>query len=181
MCTTSSKFYPRLKPLRKSSTSLSNLLDIISDYIPSQESTSSLLVPRHRYTLRNLLSCRLSTDASTINLFALSSNSALTLARQHAQPSSDTHSSELFPQSYLTSGLDIASLLSSDAQTAYLSGHFFSEVIIPTPVPAHIRLPEYYTADHSRPPTPNVADYPIGVDGTNFKVQTHIQYFTLQK
>ena len=42
---------------------------------------------------------------------------------------------------------------------------FFSEVIIPTPVPAHIRLPEYYTADHSRPPTPNFADYPLRVDG----------------
>ena len=35
----------------------------------------------------------------------------------------------------------------------------------PTPVPAHIRLPEDYTADHSRPPTPNFADYPLRVDG----------------
>ena len=34
-----------------------------------------------------------------------------------------------------------------------------------SPVPAHIRLPEYYTADHSRPPTPNFADYPLRVDG----------------
>ena len=42
---------------------------------------------------------------------------------------------------------------------------FFSEVIIPTPVPAHNRLPEYYLADHSRPPTPNFADYPLRVDG----------------
>ena len=40
----------------------------------------------------------------------------------------------------------------------------FSEVIIPTPVPAHIRLPEYYTADQSRPPAPNFANYPIRVD-----------------
>ena len=54
--TTSSKFYPPLKPLRKSSTSLSNLLeDNTSDYIPSKESTSSLFVPHHRYNLLNLL------------------------------------------------------------------------------------------------------------------------------
>ena len=89
------------------------------------------------------------------------------LQRQHAQPlSSDTHSSELVPQSYFTSGLDTASLLSSDVQTAYLSGNLFSEVLIPTPVPPHIRLPEYYTSEHSRPPTPNFTDYPIRVDGT---------------
>ena len=37
--------------------------------------------------------------------------------------------------------------------------------IIPSPVPAHIRLPEYYTTDHSRTPTPNFADYPLRVDG----------------
>ena len=79
--------------------------------------------------------------------------------------SSETHSSELIPSPYFTSGFETASLLSSDAQTAFLSRNFFSEVIIPTPVPAHIRLPEYYTADHSRPPTHNFADYPFRVDG----------------
>ena len=36
------------------------------------------------------------------------------------------------------------------------------EVLVPTPVPAHIRLPENYTADHSR----QFADYPIRVNGT---------------
>ena len=56
--------------------------------------------------------------------------------------SSDTQSSELGPQSYFTSGLETASLLSSDVQTALLSRNLFSEVLIPTPVPAHIRLPE---------------------------------------
>ena len=71
------------------------------------------------------------------------------------------------PQSYLTSsGLDRASLLSSDDQTAYLSGNLFSEVLVPTPVAPHIRIPEYFTYDQSRPPTPNFADYPIRVDGT---------------
>ena len=72
---------------------------------------------------------------------------------------------EFIPSPYFTSDFETASLLSSDAQTAFLSGNLFSEVIIPTPVPAHIRLPEYYTADQSRPPTPNFADYPLRVDG----------------
>ena len=78
--------------------------------------------------------------------------------------SSETHSSELIPSPYFTSCFETASLLSSDSQTAFLSGNFFSEVIIPTPVPAHIRLPEYYSADHSKPPTPNFADYALRVD-----------------
>ena len=166
LSTTPSKLYPPLKPLRKPSTSLSNLLDTItSDYAPSQD-TSSLFVPKHRYNLRDLPSRRLSTDTSTINFSALSSNSALRLVRQHAQPlSSDTPSSELFQSPYFTSGFETASLLSSNPQTAFLSGDLFSQVVIPTPVPAHIRLPEYYTAEHSRPPTPNFADYPLRVDG----------------
>ena len=33
-------------------------------------------------------------------------------------------------------------------------------------VPAYIRIPEYFTVEHSRPPTPTFADYPIQVDGT---------------
>ena len=88
------------------------------------------------------------------------------LARQHAQPlSSDTDSSEFAPQSYFTTGLDTASLLCYDVQTAFLSGNFFSEVLIPISVPPHVRLPEYYTTEHSRPPTPNFADYLVRVDG----------------
>ena len=166
LSTTSSKLYPPLKPLRKPSTSLSNLLDNTSEYTPSQETTSSLFIPQHRYSLRDLPSRRLSTDTSTLDISALSSNSALRLVRQHAQPlSSETHSSELVPSPYFTSGFDTASLLSSNAQTAFLSGNLFSEVIIHTPVPAHVRLPEYYTANHSRPPTPIFADYPLRVDG----------------
>ena len=69
--TTSSKLYPPLKQLRKLSTSLSKLLNKTSDYIPSQESTSSLFVPHHRYNLRNLHSRRLSTDTSTLGFSAL--------------------------------------------------------------------------------------------------------------
>ena len=165
LSTTSSKLYPPLKPLRKPSTSLSNLLDNTSEFAPSQD-TSSLFVPQHRYNLRDLPSRRLSTDTSTLNFSALSSNSALRFLRQHAQPlSSDTHSSELFQSPYFTSGFDTASLLFSNAQTAFLSGDLLSQVVIPTPVLAHIRLPEYYTAEHSSPPNPNFADYPLRVDG----------------
>ena len=178
--TTSSNVYPPLKPLRKPSSSLSRLLDNTSDYKPSQESTSSLFVPHHRYNLRNLPSHRLSTDTSTLNFSALSSYSTLRLARQHAQPlSSETLPSEFDPQSYFTSGLDTASLLSSDAQPAFLSGSFFSEVLIPTPVTAHIRIPEYYTAEHSRPPTPIFADYPIRVDGTTIYDPSHDPRFPI--
>ena len=163
---TTSKLYPPLKPLRKPSTSLSNLLDKTSEFTSSQETTRSVFITQRKYNFRDLSSRRRSTDTSTLNLSALSSNSALGLVRQHAKPlSSETHSSELIPSHYFTSGFDTASLLTSDAQTAFLSGNLFSEVIIPTPVLAHIRLPEYYTADHSRPPTPNFADYPLRVDG----------------
>ena len=38
--------------------------------------------------------------------------------------------------------------------------------MIPTPVPLHIRLPEYYTTEYFRPPTPNFGHYAIRVDGT---------------
>ena len=79
--------------------------------------------------------------------------------------SSETHSSDFIPSPYFTSGFETASLLSSDAHTAFFTGNLLSEVIILAPVPAHIRIPEYYTTDQSRPPTPNFADYPLRVDG----------------
>ena len=56
---------------------------------------------------------------------------------------------------------------------------FFSEVIIPTPVPAHIRIPEYYTADQSRPPTSNFADYPLRVDGITIYDPQHDPRFPI--
>ena len=93
--------------------------------------------------------------------------------------SSETNSSEFIPSPYFTSGFETASLLSSDAQTAYLSGNFFSEVIIPTPVLAHIRIPEYYTADQSRPPTPNFADYLLRVDGITIYDPQHDHRFPI--
>ena len=157
-----SQLYPPLKPQRHPSTSLIHLLDSASEYHPQTYTSSSEIIPQDRYNLRCLPNRRLSaTDSSTLNFSALSSNSALRLLRQHAQPiSSDTvHSSDLAPQSYHTSGLDTASLLSSDVQTASLAVNLFS-------VAPHVRIPEYFIYDQSRPPTPNFADYPIRVDGT---------------
>ena len=163
-----SQIYAPLKPLRHPSTSLSNLIDSASEYQPQTDTSGSEIIPRYRYNLRPLPNRRLSaTDSPALIFSALSSNYALRPIRQHAQPlSSDTaHSSDFVPQSYLTSGLDTDSLLSSDVQTAYLSGNLFSEVLVPTHVAPHVRIPEYYTFDQSRPPTPNFADYPILVDG----------------
>ena len=88
--------------------------------------------------------------------------------------SSETNSSDFIPSPNFTSGFDTASLLSSDAQTAFLSGNLFSEVIISTPVPAHIRIP-----DQSRPPTPNFADYPLRVDGITIYNPQHDPRFPI--
>ena len=151
-------------------------------YQPQTDTSSFDIVPQHRYNLRPLPNRRLSaTDSSTSNFSALSSNSAIRLFRQHAQPlsSESTLSSELVPQSYFTTGVDTASLISSDVQTAYLSGNLFSEVLIPTPVAPHVRMPEYFTSDHSRPPTPNFADYPIRVDGTTIYDPQNDPHFPL--
>ena len=71
---TTSKLYPPITPLRKpstapsnlseSSTSISNLSDDASEYIPSQESTSSLF-QHHRFNLRNLPTRTTSINTST--------------------------------------------------------------------------------------------------------------------
>ena len=93
--------------------------------------------------------------------------------------SSETNSSDFIPSPYFTSGVETASLLSSDTQNAFRSGNLFSEVIIPTPVPAHFRIPEYYTADQSRPPTSNFADYPLRVDGITIYDPQHDPRFPI--
>ena len=145
------------------------MLDSASEYQPQTDTSSSDNVPQHRYNLGPLPNRRLSaTDSSTLNFSAISSNSALRLLRKHAQPlsSESPHSSEFVPQSYFTSGVDTASLISPDVQTAYLSGNLFPEVLIPTPVAPHVRIPGYFTSDHSRPPTPKFAGYYFRVDVT---------------
>ena len=95
-----SHIYPPLKLLKHSSTSLSNLLDSASEYQPQTDTSSFDIVPQHRYKFRPLPNRRLSaTDWSTLKFSALSSNSALRLLRQHAQPlsSESPHSSQLVP------------------------------------------------------------------------------------
>ena len=42
-----------------------------------------------------------------------------------------------------------------------------------------IRLPEYYTAELSCPPTPNFADYPLRVDGTTIYDPKHDPRFPI--
>ena len=42
-----------------------------------------------------------------------------------------------------------------------------------------VRLPEFSTADNSRPPTPNFADYPLRVDGITIYEPTFDPRFTL--
>ena len=107
-------------------------------------------------------------------------SSEFRFVRQHAEPlSSETNSSEFIPSPYFTSGFETASLLSSDAQTAFLSGNLFSEVIIHTPVPAHVRIPVYYTADQSRPPTSKFADYPLRIDGITIYDPQHNPRFPI--
>ena len=141
-------------------------------------------------TSSKFLNCRLLSTFALVLFLTNSSQLAFnTLPKDTTEPleygygasplSIETLPSEFDTQSYFTSGLDTASLLSSDAQTAFLSGNLFSEVIIPTPVPAHLRIPEYYTAEHSGPPTPNFADYPIRVDGTTIHDPSHDPRFPL--
>ena len=72
----------------------------------------------------------------------------------------------LFHNHVLHLALILLHYVFSDAQIAFLSGNLSSEVLIPTPVPPLIRLPEFYTAEHSGPPAPNFADYPLRNDGT---------------
>ena len=100
---------------------------------------------------------------------------------EHAQPqSSETHSSNFAPHSYFTSGIDTLSLISSDEQTAYLSGNLFSEVLKPTPVQPTVHLPEYFTADNCRPPTPNFADYHYNSHITTLHFLKNVKNFNLK-
>ena len=126
---------------------------------------------------------RLSTHTSTLNFSALSSSSTSRLLGQHAQPqSSERHSPERVPRFYFTSGIDTASLISFDVHTAYpayLSGNIFSEVLVPTPVHPRVRLPEYFTTDKSRPPTPNFAEYPLRFDRITINERKFDPRFTL--
>ena len=69
--------------------------------------------------------------------------------------------------------------MSSDVQTAYLSGNIFSEVLVLTPAQPTVRLPECFNVDNSRAPTFNFADYPLRVDGITIKEPRFDPRFTL--
>ena len=44
-------------------------------------------------------------------------------------------------------------------QKSYIIDTIFSDVLVPTPVTPHVRIPEYFTSDLSRHPTPNCRLY----------------------
>ena len=58
------QLYPPLNPPRHPSTSLSRLLDSASEYQPETDTSSSNIVPQHRYSLRPLPNRRLSATDS---------------------------------------------------------------------------------------------------------------------
>ena len=134
-------------------------------------------IPQHRYNICPLPNRRLNTDISTLNFSALSISSASRLLRQHAQP--QTNSSELVPHSYFTSGIDTASLISSDVQTACSSDNLVSELLVLTALQPTVRRPENFSADNSRPPSPNFADYPLRVEGITINEPRVDPRFTL--
>ena len=70
-------------------------------------------------------------------------------------------------------------MISSDVRSASFSGNLFSEVLVPTPVQPTVRLPEYFTADNSRTPTPKFADYPLRVAGITIYEPRFAPRFTL--
>ena len=57
--------------------------------------------------------------------------------------------------------------------------YLFSDVLVPTPAQPTVRLPEYFTANNSRTPTPNFADYPLRVDGITIYEPRFDPRFTL--
>ena len=58
--------------------------------------------------------------------------------------------------------------MSSTVKTVFLSVHLLPEALVPTPEAPIVRIPQYITTDHSRPPTPNEADYLSRVVGVTF-------------
>ena len=150
-----------MKPLRKPSTSLSNLLDNTSEYIPSQESTSSHFFPHTFETSPHVYLVQIHKHLifllSQVNLLYDLQDNTLNLSHPTHFLRNLIHNHTLHldkvPLHYYHRTLKLR----------FIPINFSSEVLKSTPVPAHNRIPEYYTAEHSRPPTPNFADYPIRV------------------
>ena len=164
---TFSQLYPKLERLK--STTTSSLTDLYYKDKDS-DSTASTRVPRHNYNLRSQ-SRRLSQELQ--NPTSSSENSRL--IRQQAQPRSETPSlslsnptipSSLSLQFQVTSGFESASLLSEDPPTITDSAANFSRVYSPSSISSDssIQLPEYFLEEYSRPPTPDLQEYPIRVN-----------------
>ena len=77
--------YAVLKPMRKLSNSSSNLVDPSApDNKPSQDSNGSMYIPLHKFYIEPLARRRQRTDTSTLSFYALFSDSAARLLKQHA-------------------------------------------------------------------------------------------------
>ena len=157
---TFSQIYPKLELERVHSTTTSSLTDLYHKNKDS-DSTASTRVPRHNYNLR---SQQQRNSQELQSLTSTSTNSRL--LRQHAQPRLDTSSlsssqptipSSLSLPFQITSGFETASLLSEDPITISDSAANFSRVYSPSSIASNssIQLPEYFSEDFSRHPTPN--------------------------
>ena len=179
--TSSSTLYPKLKLKKTSiSSSLSSLINkelqkpqkattsrynLRSSRNIEQEEQSTSSSSRQRYHLRSTR--HNSKESSPI----LSLGSSLSfLERQQAQPRSSTSSeinlslpSRQQSLSLLTSGFNTSSALSDDVTSITTSADNFSEIL--PPLRTSTAILEYNTQNHSRPPTPNLAEYPIIVNG----------------
>ena len=166
---TFSQIYPKLELQRVHSTTTSSLTDLYHKDKDS-DSTASTRVPRHNYNLR---SQQQKNSQELQSLTSSSTNSRL--FRQHAQPRLDTSSlsssqptipSSLSLPFQITSGFETASLLSEEPVTISDSAAIFSRVYSPSTIASNssIQLPEYFLEDFSRPPSPNLHEYPIRVN-----------------
>ena len=163
---TFSQIYLKLELERVHSTTTSSSTDLYHKDKDS-DSTASTRVPRHNYNLRS------QQQRNSQELQSLTSSSTNSrLLRQHAEPRLDTSSpsssqptipSSLSLPFQITSGIERASLLSEDPVTISDSAANFSRVYSPSSIASNssIQLPEYFLEDFSRPPTPNLHEYPI--------------------
>ena len=164
---TYSQLNPRLELQRVQSTTTSTLTDSYCKDKDS-DSTASTRVPRHSYNLQ------LTRNSQELQSLPSSSTNSR-LVRQQAQPRLDTPSLSSSPPTIpsflslpfqVTSGFETASLLSEDPQTISDSVANFSQVYSPSSIQSNssIHLPEYFLEYCSRPPTPNLHEYPICVN-----------------
>ena len=172
--------YPRLERLK--STTASSLTYLYYKDKDS-DSTASTRAPRHSYNLRSQQR-RLSQELSSLT----SSSTNSRLVRQQAQPRSETPSlasshptipSSLSLQLQVT--FESALFIPEDIQTISDSAANFSRVYSPSSIRSDtsIQLPEYFPEDFSRPPTPNLHEYPIRVNSKIIRTLTEDPRYTI--